>query len=267
MQPRHRFASCLALISLAVFGLLPSRSSAGSIATSDFSVNDEGWRISGDATSAVPSYVPTGGNPGGFIQVFDQVLGDVWFWEAPAKFLGNVSGAYGQPLTFDLRMRGSGPLFSDSDIILAGGSLTLHFETSPVPTDVAWTSYSVLMMEAAGWKVGSLAGPAPTQAQFLSVISSLDRLGIRGEFITGPDNGDLDNVVLHGVPEPRSLLLFGTGTLVMSCFGRHCKPRRARTVTRWPAKPGAAAEPARRGARSSDTAFSNTRSPSRRHKP
>ena len=185
------------------------------IARSDFSVNDEGWRLIGDASTAVPTYVSTGGNPGGFVRGFDQVVGGVWSWLAPAKFLGNDSAAYGQPLTYDLRMRGSGPLFEDSDIVLTGAGLTLHFDTSPVPADVPWTSYSILLSESAGWKVGSLAGPLATQSQVLAVLSDLTSLRIRGEFITGSDNGDLDNVVLNAtsVPEPNSLVLISLGLL------------------------------------------------------
>ena len=218
MRLRYGFTTCLALISFATLGLLPSPSVADVIAISEFSVNDENWRLSGDVTSAIPTRLATGGNPGGFIRGFDQTVGGVWFWDAPAPFLGNVSAAYNFALTFDLRMRGSGPLFTDSDVILDGAGLSLHIATTPpVPQDVAWTSYSVLLTETAGWQVGSLAGPAATQAQMLAVLSDLDRLRIRGEFITGPDNGDLDNVQLNGAaavtPEPSGLTLVGLGAL------------------------------------------------------
>jgi hypothetical protein len=54
---------CLILLSLATVGLLSCRSAAGMIAASDFSVNVEGWRLSGDVTSAIPTYIPAGGNP------------------------------------------------------------------------------------------------------------------------------------------------------------------------------------------------------------
>ncbi len=227
MQSRPRFTKYLALVSLAVLGLPPSASVAGIIASSDFSANDDGWRISGDSTSSLPVYHATGGNPGGYIQAFDQVLGGVWFWDAPAKFLGNDSAAYGQTLTWDQRMRGDGPLFDDYDVVLHGAGLTLVFHTSSVPTDPAWASYSVLLSETAGWQIGSLGGPAPTQAQFLSVLSNLDTLDIRGEFITGPDNGDLDNVVLHGssVPEPGSIALLGVGAFGLMWYGRRSRAR------------------------------------------
>src|SRR5215469_14911226 len=151
--------SRFAILALAVMGTSTSPLQAGPIAKSDFSVDDEGWRLSGDATSALPAYVSTGGNPGGFVRGFDSVVGGVWFWQAPAKFLGDDAGAYGHSLTYDLRMRGSGPLFDDSDVILTGAGLSLHFDTSPVPADVPWTSYDVLLSETAGWRVGSLSGP------------------------------------------------------------------------------------------------------------
>lgn len=46
-------------------------------------------------------------------------------------------------------------------------------------------------------------------------------LRIRGEFITGSDNGDLDNVVLTAVPEPEAnaLIVAGLG-LVAWVAGR-----------------------------------------------
>jgi len=182
------------------------------LAESDFSINDEGWLVSGDATSSAPTYVGTGGNPGGYLNATDLTVGGVWFWDAPAEFLGDKSGAYGFSLTYDLRMRGSGPLFDDSDVILDGGGLSLHLApTPPVPVNVPWTVYSALLSDAEDWHVGSSGGPAATQSQIQTVLASLTRLRIRGEFITGSDNGDLDNVVLNGVPEPACLALLLLG--------------------------------------------------------
>src|SRR5262249_16671505 len=69
---------------------------------SGFNTGDEGWQVvsfenlttdnfSIMATST-PTFNPTGGNPGGYISTTDQDDGDLTF-SAPAKFLGNVSGA------------------------------------------------------------------------------------------------------------------------------------------------------------------------------
>jgi hypothetical protein len=186
---------------------------AGSIATSTFDTGDEGWRLTGDSTTTVPTYVPTGGDPGGFINGVDQVDGGTWYFVAPSKFLGNDSAAYSQDLSFELRMRGDGPLFENSDVILIGAGLTLAYHTTAIPQDQVWTSYNIALDESSGWKVGDSTGPAPTQAQFLAVLSDLTGLQIRGEFITGPDNGDLDNVTMGAVPEPSTLMLAGLALL------------------------------------------------------
>lgn len=191
--------SRLASWSIQLLSLVSATCSAAPIVVSDFSSGDEAWLVTGDVTSAVPEYIGAGGNPGGFLRATDQAVGGVWTWDAPAKFLGDRSVSYGYSLTYDLRMRGSGPLFNDSDVILTGSGLALYLaQTPPVPADVAWTSYTALLSETANWRVGSLAGAAATKENVQSVLASLTRLQIRGEFISGSDNGDLDNVVLNG---------------------------------------------------------------------
>lgn len=189
-------------------------------AKSDFAVDSDGWVLFGDSTTSLPTFVTTGGNPGGFVRGFDRTVGGVWYWQAPAKFLGDRSASYGETLSFDLRMRGSGPLFDSPDVSLTGGAVTVHIDLAPVPQDALWTSYSVLLDPAAGWKVGSLAGPAATETQLRDVLGSLSALHIRGEFITGPDNGDLDNVVLTAVPEPENYTLMGAGLVVVAWMTR-----------------------------------------------
>jgi hypothetical protein len=185
------------------FGLLLIAFNTGRatpVVVSDFSVSDEGWRVFGDGTSAVPTYLSTGGASNGFVRAFDSVVGGVWFWDAPSKFLGNHSPSYGTPLTYQLRMRGSGPLFEDSRVILEGGGVTLHLvQADPAPMDIVWTEYTAMLSDSANWRVGTSSGPLATQTQIQSVLANVTRLRIRGEFITGSDNGDLDNVTLRGI--------------------------------------------------------------------
>jgi hypothetical protein len=184
-------------------------------AASTFDTGTDGWLLAGDATTAIPAWIATGGNPGGFVNGIDTVTGGVWYWQAPAAFLGDASSSYGQTLSFDLRMRGSGTLFDASDVVLTGGGLSLHLDLAVLPADSAWTRYSVTLSEAAPWKVGALDGPAVTPAQLHAVLGSLAGLRIRGEFITGADNGDLDNVVLAAVPEPESWTLWLLGLALL----------------------------------------------------
>jgi hypothetical protein len=197
---------------------------AASTAVSDFTTDADGWVLAGDATTAVPTFVAAGGNPGGFIRGFDQTVGGTWYWQAPAKFLGDRAASFDQMLTFDLRMRGSGPIFAGPDVVLAGAGTTLNVDLTPTPQDVAWTRYSVALSPAGGWRVGTLAGPAATNAQLQQVLANLGSLRIRGEFITGSDNGDLDNVMMP-IPEPGTYALFGAG---LGCVAWVVRRRRSR---------------------------------------
>ncbi|MGH7453962.1 MAG: laminin B domain-containing protein, partial [bacterium] len=164
--------------------------------TSFFDSGNEGWVVAGDAQggSVTPDYFASGGNPGGYISARDDVTGGVWYWQAPAKFLGNVSCSYGGVLSFDLRQSSTTSQFNAADIILQSSGLTLVFNTPNNP-GTAWTSYSILLSETAGWRKTTLTGPPPTQTEMMAVLSSLQKLQIRGEYRSGADRGDLDNVV------------------------------------------------------------------------
>ncbi|WP_435021346.1 laminin B domain-containing protein [Tundrisphaera sp. TA3] len=212
----------IAAIFLGTLALCEAPAAAAFIASSTFDTGDDGWTLAGDSTSAVPTYVATGGNPGGFLRGFDETVGGTWYWDAPGKFLGDISAAYGQALTFDLRQRGDGTLFDEPDIILRNGALRLVYDTTVNPRPNIWTTYSVLLTESSGWRIGTLDGAIATRSQFLAVLSGVDRLRIRGEFIDGPDSGDLDNVILGSaaVPEPSSLSLWGVAAATGLLFAR-----------------------------------------------
>lgn len=180
-------------------------------ATSTFDTSDEGWLISGDAQGggSTPTYQTSDGNPGGHISATDDVEGGTWYFQAPAKFHGNFSNGYGTNLTFDLRQSGTNNQFNNTDIFLRGSGLELTFDTANNP-GTSWTSYSVALTELSGWQLG---GSAPTETQFKQVLADVTDLQIRGEYISGSDEGDLDNVTL--VPEPTSLGLLGLGGLAL----------------------------------------------------
>jgi Laminin B (Domain IV) len=203
---------------LGVLATASGPAAAATLAISTFDTDIEGWTLQNDATG--PFYEATGGNPGGHLRAVDLAIGETWRWSAPAKFLGDKSAAFGGLLTYDLSQSGLGTTFVASEVILVDTGptpdLILVFNTGPDPAFFPeWSSYVVALDANAGWQVDSLAGPLATDAQLLAVLSSLDRLLIRGEFLSNPvgDVGRLDNVSLQSVPEP------STGLLVLSALG------------------------------------------------
>jgi hypothetical protein len=162
--------------------------------TSTFDTDADGWSAAGDFASPV-TWSATGGNPAGTVFIPDSVTGGTTYFVAPAKYLGNHAGAYGQSLTFDLKqVIGAPNQFDNDDVILTASSLTLAYNTPYNPAlDGSWTSFKVPLTEA-GWHVGTIFGAAATQTQFQTVLSALTDLRIRAEYQTGADTDYLDNV-------------------------------------------------------------------------
>lgn len=176
---------------------VPLSGGGGCVFESFFTTGDEGWTIAGDGQG--PNYFPNGGNPDGYISATDNQSGIIWYFQAPDKFLGNISCAYGGTLSFDLRQSSTTNQMDRNDIVLEGAGLTLVFDT-PFNPGTDWTSYSVQLVETAGWKKDNLNGDPPTQAEMIAVLAALEKLWICGEYRNGPDTGDLDNVVLDNTP-------------------------------------------------------------------
>ncbi len=167
--------------------------------TSTFDTGNEGWKTFGDATSPNAAWISTGGNPGGHIRVTDESTGGTWHFVAPAKFLGNKCDAYGTTFRYDQYTSDTTAedLYSNRpDVILFGSGLVLVFE-NPENPNLTWTHYEVPLREDAGWRLNSITGPVPTEAQFRKVLSTLSGLRIRGEYRALDDFGGLDNVVLQ----------------------------------------------------------------------
>lgn len=196
-RPMGRGVAC-AIVG-ALLGLsLPGPASAATLVSSNFNTSVDGWTAVGD-TTAPATWVATGGNPGGFVQVSDTASGGVMFWVAPAKFLGDKATTYSGRLRFDLRQSDTSSQFEDSDVVLEGAGMTLVYDTAANP-GTSFTRY-VVPLTVVGWHEGTLSGPRPTVAEFKTALGSISALRIRAEYRTGADVDDIDNVVMTTPPE------------------------------------------------------------------
>lgn len=200
----------LVLVAVALLAMFPlgGRSLVSAdgavLASSTFDTGNEGWKkvslkdygpFDAIVTDGGPAnYEASGGNPGGHIATTD-LDGQTDFFEAPAKFLGDKSGAYGGTLSFDIKLSGS-PNWRTADVVLVGGGSVLVYDTPDSGT--TWTHFAVSLSETAGWKKGNLSGAAPSQAEFRAVLARLTALRIRGEYIYGSEYNRLDNVIITG---------------------------------------------------------------------
>jgi hypothetical protein len=170
---------------------------------STFDTDAEEWSISGKATG--PFFHPTDGNPGGHINADDAGTVATSYWNAPGKFLGDTSSAYGKTLSYDVACAGDGKVFKDIDVVMIGNGLEMRFQFGKKKKvkKNRWTHRVVKLTEKKGWKLST--GAKPTAQQFQSVLAALDTLRIRGEFILGPETFALDNVILEADPPAPSM--------------------------------------------------------------
>ncbi|XP_069688400.1 laminin subunit gamma-1 [Periplaneta americana] len=117
------------------------------------------------------------------------------YFVAPDRFLGDQRASYNQDLTFKLRIGESGPSPTVEDIVLEGASLSItqaiFGQQNPLPS-TATQEYKFRLHEHPhyGWQ------PRLTARDFMSVLSNLTAVHIRGTYTSG-GVGFLDDVVLQ----------------------------------------------------------------------
>jgi hypothetical protein len=172
----------------------PAAASAG-VVVSDFAWDAEGWKVVGDVRLD-RSVDPT--HEGGALRAVDHATGGVWYWQAPASFLGDQRSALGRELRFRLKSTPVAKPFDAPDVVLDGPAGALVHDTPQNPGP-EWTAYRVPLTPTA-WKHRGSGKPA-TEKDLASTLSALKSLLIRGEFNTGTDSGWLDDVALGAPPE------------------------------------------------------------------
>ena len=155
-----------------------------------------GWTIVGDAGSTL-TYFPTGGNPTGFLQLADAAQGADDYFVAPAPYLGSKSQYLGGTLSFDLMIQFTAQP-PDNDILLTNGSTTLSYLFPTQPAVGVWTHFNIpISTTDPNWHLGTFNGAAPALSDFKNVLANLTKIEILGDYRTGTESNDLDNVLLH----------------------------------------------------------------------
>ena len=183
-----------------------------------FDSDDQGWTSIND-TSFI-GYDGSIGQPSGALRGVDRASGAIWFFAAPQIDLGDLSGLYGNSISYDiLGISGNQTSISArADIMLSGGGLTIGINISTQPVLGQWTTWSAMVNDESGWEYvsstsdGTLNGNLVSDSDIMTVLSDLDGLFIRGEYTNGNDSAALDNVSF--VPAPGSLGLMLLAGLV-----------------------------------------------------
>jgi large repetitive protein len=174
--------------------------------TSAFDTDADGWTMAHTGgTAGTFSFQSTGGNPGGFISAAPPTAGGSvnigfgWYWNAPPKFFGDFDFSYGANFKVDLQQSVAGTDNTQSDIIIYGGGNSIHFNFVTKPSvSPAWSTYSIVLDETAGWRWGSTGGTLALKTQIKFVLSNITGIRIRCKYTntTGYTSG-IDNVSLE----------------------------------------------------------------------
>ncbi len=180
--------------------------------------------------SLYPTWISTGGNPGGYInQPYDPDANTTVF-VAPSKFLGNQASFQNGTLSFSLRDQ-----FNDGvpylAAILVGSDRTLISVPMGPPGTTTWSDFS-LSLSPSNWYVNSPSGPGATSGDMTAVLSNLQELYIDADWHSGPDSTDLDTVRLQStvaaIPEPSTLTVAGFSVFLgLACAWRRGKAKSA----------------------------------------
>lgn len=164
--------------------------------TSMFSTDAEGWHVvTGNSTTSDPTYVATGGNPGGYLELAnDEALKR---FVAPVSWEKDLSGDYAGTINFDLRV-------ADSDLADSYARVELYRAQGYYATEIAkplttdWADFSVRLL-AGRWCLPG--GGCLTRSQLTDYLATAPVLRIRifnQDEVATTQHTDLDNVSVQG---------------------------------------------------------------------
>jgi hypothetical protein len=158
---------------------------------SDFASDLDGWTSN---HLGLVSWVPSGGNPGGYLKSTDSAGVSYHGVFAPAKFLGNLLPFDGGTISFDAK----------DDFHVAGADqanyLTAIIESSsdnatyrlqPIPLNSGWT-HATFPLYSTSW--------GKSQTEWRAILSDVQRITVLLEQYTGGDAVGFDNFVISDRP-------------------------------------------------------------------
>jgi hypothetical protein len=118
---------------------------------------------------------------------------EFWRFNAPHKYLGNASRAFGRRLTWDSQTE-EGRQFQANDLFMAGLGITLVLQvTNPPNRPSSWQSFTVWLDLKSDWRVASTGVPA-TEDEIKATLATLRSLRLPGEWRDGAETTCIDNV-------------------------------------------------------------------------
>ena len=183
---------------MAAYPAIAQTQSGSVLVSHHFIESAQGWHVAGDTGTVDAMFTATGGDPDGCISGVDEAIGETWYFRAPESVLRQLPAAVNGTISFSLKQSGTQVSLIDDDVVIVGaaGRLSYRFPNAP---GTHWTDFSVRLLESEGWTWNW--NRRATQDQINSVLAAPTLLDIRGEFVTGADEGSLDNFLLRA-PSP-----------------------------------------------------------------